>query len=235
MEPDISTERWTPNWQPSASSSSAVEPQTPRVRRTSSRSRRIASRRSRSEATRNMLEMLRALAQSEANNMQELNNTPLYRLDGHTFATEAESIPALLSENCCNQDDQGHSSGMGMAMLRAQLFGGQPDDTELNCRYCNQVFRLSQGGASFEGSAACWRCEPQLNRDLVLPAVSKQRGSAYPAVDVAERAVDLHERAIATAKGQAEDVDEDEEALVPLLGNMEEYSHDESQLALSQV
>jgi hypothetical protein len=57
--------------------------------------------------------------------------------------------------------------------------------TELRCDYCSQVFRLQDGGASFEGKAACVSCEQHLNRDVVLPTMGKNRPTLVEQCEVA--------------------------------------------------
>lgn len=51
---------------------------------------------------------------------------------------------------------------------------GEPDDHPLTCQYCGTIFTLQNGGATFEGKCACLRCEPHLNRDVVLPTLNRQ-------------------------------------------------------------
>jgi len=186
MEPDVNTNTWTAQWPPAPNStgddvSTALPPSTPTPRRT----RRSRSRRPRSESTRLMLEMLRALAQSEADALAGLSapgdsSMQTSALDLPPARAEAPP-PAAAAERAAEPAD-----GSGLSLLRAQFLGRQPEQIELHCAYCSRLFHLNEGGASFEGKAACVNCEQHLNRDVVLPAVAKHRPHLYEVCDVAE-------------------------------------------------
>ncbi len=182
MEPGNRTEYWQGQWWPMPVSGEG-KPDAPR-RGTRRRTGRGAARRARAEANRTMLEMLRALAQSEADSVPELNP----HLDGDSEGTTAGELAASPVEIPRDPAAPGHEAAAmsGLMLLRATILGPEPDDTELHCRYCNRVFRLQEGGASFEGNAACSDCEQRLNQDLVLPAVSRHRPHIYQVCEVAE-------------------------------------------------
>lgn len=204
MEPEFKMDRLSNQWPPmSESSMGNSSPEAGPVRRV----RRSSSRRPRNEATRTMLEMLRALAQSEANTLEQASGLDMLVSDGPTACT-APVEPVTL-EQCAQAEltgtsAEGSRSGQpsGLMLLRAKVFGPEPDDVELHCRYCNRVFKLQEGGACFEGNAACSSCEQRLNRDLVLPAVSKHRPHLYHVCDVAEGPEDPKRPAWARKRGE---------------------------------
>lgn len=181
MKTDVNMAGWvrqTDNWQPVPISQSHTEPKpagTTRARR----------RRPRSEATRNMLEMLRVLAQARDNTLEKLNQRTETQLRESTRAPEHTAGSPLLRDG--HRPSAGLETGQvpGLMLLRAQFLGEETEDTEFRCHYCHRVFRLQEGGASFEGIAACPDCEQQLNRDVVLPAVAKHRQRVYQACEAA--------------------------------------------------
>lgn len=183
MKPDVNMDGWirqTDSWQPVPISQSHTEPKPART----TRSRR---RRPRSEATRNMLEMLRALAQAQDNTFEEHNQRAETQLREHPlkFGHTAESPHVKDGQRPAAGSETGQPPGL--MLLRAQILGEEAEDAELRCHYCHRQFRLQEGGASFEGIAACPDCEQRLNRDVVLPAVAKHRPHVYQVCDEASR------------------------------------------------
>jgi hypothetical protein len=85
-------------------------------------------------------------------------------------------------------------------LLTSQELLVEPEmSTELECQYCHQTFRLQDGGALFEGKAACMFCEQKLNRDVVLPTVSSIRSRPARVTEAVE------------SRQEWERVDDDEE------------------------
>ncbi len=84
------------------------------------------------------------------------------------------------------------SSGTFIPRIRLlsshELWVRQEDTTEYSCSYCGKSFRLQQGGALFDGQAACMCCEQHLNRDVVLPAINQARPLAIEPDDVGDAA-----------------------------------------------
>jgi len=124
-----------------------------------------------------MLEMLRALARSEAATMEAPDGLDLQPRGDLPL----QDRPYLRTDSGGTKgSENGHSTSgddglAGLRKLRDQLFGSDPEDVELQCQYCGRIFHLQDGGACFEGKAACPQCEQHLNRDVVLPAVGKHR------------------------------------------------------------
>jgi hypothetical protein len=187
MDPDLNMEcltRKVKEWH-SAPTSQTMQADRPRQAKTTTRSRR--SRRPRSESTRTMLEMLRALAQAEANTFGELNKrNESSALQGVVEVPESTQQEHTLREDHGDADTSAAREQPGLQLLRATILGSEPDEIELHCQYCSRVFRLQDGGASFEGNAACSNCEQRLNRDVVLPAVGKNRPHMYQVCDAAQ-------------------------------------------------
>ena len=157
------------------------------------RSRR-SDRRSRRDSSRLMLDLLRALAEAESQNLQQ-PEPPLY----------ASPQPETASSSSALQHPNASGNGVptsaadpdpspppyspathcspGVILLRSQL-EPEVDERELVCEYCGRVFRLQEGGASFEGKAACNCCEQRLNCDVVLPTLSRHRPHLYQVCDL---------------------------------------------------
>jgi hypothetical protein len=184
MEPQATLEHWMKRLQPAPP---AELPRSDRLRKPRSARTRGGPRRSRSEAARNMLEMLRALAASENDVMSQVLPDGGAEPSGSSVSSccreevpaAAPSRPAVLATSPAPADLP------GLRLLKAQILGPEPEDIELHCQYCGNIFRLHQGGASFEGKAACANCEQHLNRDVVLPAVGKNRPHLYKVCEVA--------------------------------------------------
>ncbi len=134
-----------------------------------------------------MLEMLRALAASENDAMSQVLPDPIPEPSRPTVTPTCreEVTSATPSRPPVASDGPASADLPGLRLLRAQILGPEPEDIELHCEYCGNLFRLQQGGASFEGKAACANCEQHLNRDVVLPAVGKNRPHLYKVCEVA--------------------------------------------------
>jgi hypothetical protein len=157
------------------------------------RSRR-SDRRSRRDSSRLMLDLLRALAEAESQNLQQSEPLLYPALPPETTAsgsaledpdasgTGLPTSPIEPEPSPPPYSPATHCSP-GVILLRSQM-EPEVDEHELTCEYCGRVFRLQEGGASFEGKAACNCCEQRLNCDVVLPTLSRHRPHLYQVCDL---------------------------------------------------
>ena len=165
----------------------------------------------RRHSTRIMREIIKALSE----NMHQLEEQEIRATGGiYPQALESPTVPAgtsgmaesFLTPSVLRGIRSDQRSGVGrefmpgsdrltskspkITLLRSQDLCTQPQiTTELNCNYCGKRFHLEDGGALFEGKAACGNCEQHLNRDIVLPTMNRPRLSLLDAsASGAERA-----------------------------------------------
>jgi hypothetical protein len=149
-------------------------------------------------STRIMREILKALSE----NMRELAEQELKATAGPCSSVEPDAntaspgtsddyltprlpLPVMASAGTKSREPASDADRLApksarIRLVRSQDLWAEPQtSTSLRCDYCGDSFQLQDGGALFEGKAACTNCEQHLNRDIVLPAVSRSRPVAF--------------------------------------------------------